>query len=52
VFTALFHPDGTRIASGGRDRAVWLWDPDSSQEVAHLPPAPSTHSIRCFFQVA
>jgi WD40 repeat protein len=33
----VFHPDGTRIASGGRDRAVWLWDPDSSQEVAHLP---------------
>jgi WD40 repeat protein len=37
VFTAVFHPDGTRIASGGRDRAVWLWDPASGQEVAHLP---------------
>jgi hypothetical protein len=37
VFTAVFHPDGTRIASGGRDRAVWLWDPESGQEVAHLP---------------
>ena len=37
VFTAVFHPGGTRIASGGRDRAVWLWDPASGQEVAHLP---------------
>jgi hypothetical protein len=37
VFTAVFHPDGTRIASGGRDRAVWLWDPASDQEVARLP---------------
>ena len=37
VFTAVFHPDGRRIASGGRDRAVWLWDPASGQEVAHLP---------------
>jgi WD40 repeat protein len=37
VFTAVFHPDGTRIASGGRDRAVWLWDAASGQEVAHLP---------------
>jgi hypothetical protein len=32
----VFHPDGTRIASGGRDRAVWLWDPASGQEVARL----------------
>ena len=37
VFTAVFHPGGTRIASGGRDRAVWLWDVASGQEVAHLP---------------
>jgi hypothetical protein len=37
VFTAVFHPDGTRIASGGRDRAVWLWSPESSQAVARLP---------------
>jgi WD40 repeat protein len=37
VFAAAFHPDGTRIASAGRDRAVWLWDPASGQEVARLP---------------
>jgi WD40 repeat protein len=37
VFAAVFHPDGTRIASAGRDRAVWLWDPASDQEVARLP---------------
>jgi hypothetical protein len=37
VFAAVFHPDGTRIASAGRDRAVWLWDPESGQVVARLP---------------
>ena len=37
VYAAAFHPDGTRIASGGRDHAVWLWDPASGQEVARLP---------------
>src|SRR5262249_52836614 len=37
VFATVFHPDGTRIASAGRDRAVWLWDPASGKEVARLP---------------
>jgi hypothetical protein len=37
VFATAFHPDGTRIASAGRDRAIWLWDPASDQEVARLP---------------
>ena len=36
VFAAVFHPDGTRLASGGRDRAVWLWDLATGQEVARL----------------
>ena len=36
VFSAVFHPDGTRLASGGRDRAVWLWDLGTGQEVARL----------------
>jgi WD40 repeat protein len=37
VFAATFHPDGTRPATGGRDRAVWLWDVTTGQEVARLP---------------
>jgi WD40 repeat protein len=26
VFAVPFHPDGTRLASAGRDRSIWLWD--------------------------
>jgi WD40 repeat protein len=37
VFALAFHPDGTRLASGGRDRAVWLWDLARGEEVARLP---------------
>jgi hypothetical protein len=37
VFAAAFHPDGTRLATAGRDRAVWLWDLATGQEVARLP---------------
>jgi eukaryotic-like serine/threonine-protein kinase len=36
VFAAAFHPDGTRLATGGRDRAVWLWDLARGEEVARL----------------
>ena len=36
VFAAAFHPDGTRLATAGRDRAVWLWDLATGQEVARL----------------
>jgi hypothetical protein len=37
VFAAAFHPDGARLATGGRDRAVWLWDLERGEEVARLP---------------
>jgi len=37
VFAAAFHPDGRRLATGGRDRAVWLWDLARDEEVARLP---------------
>src|SRR5262249_58857126 len=30
-------PDGTRVATGGHDRAVWLWDLARGEEVARLP---------------
>ena len=36
VFAAAFHPDGTRLATAGRDRAVWLWDLARGEEVARL----------------
>ena len=36
VFAVAFHPNGTRLASGGRDRAVWLWDLARGKEVARL----------------
>jgi WD40 repeat protein len=36
VFAVAFHPGGTRLATGGRDRAVWLWDLVRGEEVARL----------------
>jgi WD40 repeat protein/predicted Ser/Thr protein kinase len=36
VFAVAFHPDGTRLASAGRDGAVWLWDLVRGEEVARL----------------
>jgi hypothetical protein len=33
---AAFHPDGRRLATAGRDRAVWIWDLATGQEVARL----------------
>jgi len=36
VFAVAFHPDGTRLASAGSDRAVWLWDLARGEEVARL----------------
>jgi WD40 repeat protein/serine/threonine protein kinase len=35
-FAAAFHPDGTRLATAGRDRAIWLWDLERGEEVARL----------------
>src|SRR5262249_7107976 len=37
VFAVAFHPDGKRLATGGHDRAVWLWDLARGEEVARLP---------------
>jgi WD40 repeat protein len=37
VYAAAFHPDGTRLATGGRDRGVWLWDLERGEDVARLP---------------
>jgi WD40 repeat protein len=31
-----FHPGGTRLASAGRDRMIWLWDLAKAQDVARL----------------
>jgi WD40 repeat protein len=37
VFAAALHPDGKRLATGGRGRAVLLWDLPRGEEVARLP---------------
>jgi WD40 repeat protein len=37
VFAAVFHPAGSRIASGGRDRLVRLWDAATGEELVRLP---------------
>ncbi len=37
VLAAAFHPDGTRLATAGRDGAVWLWDLTRGEAVARLP---------------
>ncbi|CAN5278082.1 hypothetical protein BH10PLA2_BH10PLA2_07200 [soil metagenome] len=36
VYAVAFHPDGTRLATAGRDGAVWLWDPVRGEEVMRL----------------
>jgi WD40 repeat protein len=36
VYAAAFHPGGTRLATAGRDRSIWLWDLATGQEVARL----------------
>jgi hypothetical protein len=37
VFAAAFHKGGTRLATAGRDQAIWLWDLKRGVEVARLP---------------
>jgi WD40 repeat protein len=37
VFAVAFHPDGKRLATAGRDGAVWLWDLERGEVVARLP---------------
>lgn len=36
VFAAAFHPDGTRRATAGRVRAIWLWDLKRGEDVVRL----------------
>ena len=37
ILAAAFHPDGTRLATAGRDGGVWLWDLARGEVVARLP---------------
>jgi WD40 repeat protein len=37
VYAVAFHPDGKRLATAGRDGAVWLWDLARGEAVAQLP---------------
>lgn len=37
VFAVAFHPDGTRLATAGRDGAISLWDLTRNEEVVRLP---------------
>jgi WD40 repeat protein len=36
IFAAAFHPHGKRLATGGLDRAIWLWDVEKGEEVARF----------------
>jgi WD40 repeat protein len=44
VLAATFHPDGVRIASGGHDRSILIWDAATGEELLRLPG----HSVYVF----
>jgi WD40 repeat protein len=48
VFDAVFQPDGSRIASGGGDDLVRVWDAPTGKEFVRLPDTP-TSSSRCYW---
>jgi WD40 repeat protein len=37
VYAVAFHPDGMRLATGGQDGAVWLWDVARGEEIVRMP---------------
>ena len=44
VFAAVFHPDGSRIASAGRDRVIRIWGPANGAELC----GSRAHQLRLF----
>jgi hypothetical protein len=36
AFAAAFHPDGTRVATAGRDRTITIWDVSTGDKLLNL----------------